>query len=794
MDKEQGKVPNSTENKQGEVTNQSAEMNTEDTVNANMADIPNTPVTSGTKRPLSLSPMTEEDMAENKKQGKDIMVSPPMLQDPKRRGLSSDKTENQRIGEGTGNDPTQGQGEGPMNCKTNVADQNNNSNVPNLNQTEKSEKDGGEAAELDSLLSTRTVRKASLRGKKQRRQTGNVDPDTIVSEGTTSDTQNVGDVGSARQTGNRAVRQIQGNTQNISEMALQKIQRGRGRPRSRTASVDRAPKAQDIYSLLLEIKDKQEAGQTDIGLLSSKMGEMQQNLDVNLDKLNVKTKEIDIRVTKIQCNQVLNEEKIEDIESRTAKLEDEIVRHKRGYDEVNDKCAERVSQVEYELAADIETVKNNIEEQMAYERQIQMQLENKFANFTRELEVENSKMKENMKELKQDLESLKVQNADLASTRSEGSGSNSGASSHSMFSHASDNHETDDLYMFGDSSFSLIFDGIREMRHENLYELVHHCVTDMGIPMNISDIESVTRLGIREEVVKRPRPIKVILKDQTIRDQIFYFKSRLRYTSIFKAVMIHREERKDIRVRLAKLKQVGLTAKKMGHRVEFHLDLCQIRIDGVVYTTIGLNQIPKKFTYELRHVKPPPVNHRRLSLFQKCRRKSDNVIMVGPSLQKTPFGLGFFSIHCFLSNFHHCDINFEGQSYTCLEQGYQCIKAKVCKDEKALTEIMKCKRPADMKRLGADIVTNERWECIKLEVMEELVFCKFRQNKVLYNCLLNTRPHNLIECTLDEFWGAGCLLGSIALNEGCWPGQNYLGKILVRVRSQLAIELEESKK
>ena len=143
---------------------------------------------------------------------------------------------------------------------------------------------------------------------------------------------------------------------------------------------------------------------------------------------------------------------------------------------------------------------------------------------------------------------------------------------------------------------------------------------------------------------------------------------------------------------------------------------------------------------------PRPVNYRRLSLDRKCKTKSDNVIMVGLSLQKTPYGLGFFSIQCFLSNFYRCDLVYRGQAYTCLEQGYQCSKAKICHDDQAFDAILRSDWPADMKRLGGDIVTNNQWEKLKLEIMEDLVFCKFKQNEILFNCLLNTRPHNLIEC------------------------------------------------
>ena len=214
----------------------------------------------------------------------------------------------------------------------------------------------------------------------------------------------------------------------------------------------------------------------------------------------------------------------------------------------------------------------------------------------------------------------------------------------------------------------------------------------------------------------------------------------------------------------------------------------EIRIDGCVYSTLTLDNIPKRFMPEAK--KPSPINVRRLTIFQKCRRKSENVIMVGPSLQKTPYGLGFFSIYSFLSNFHKCDIIHRNQRYSCLEQGYQCIKARLNNDEDAYQYILNATQPSDMKRRGDRIVTNEAWEKIKLDVMEELVFCKFKQNKILYNCLMNTRHHNLIECTLDEFWGTGCIFGGVALEDGSWTGHNYLGKILVRVRTQLSIELE----
>ena len=164
--------------------------------------------------------------------------------------------------------------------------------------------------------------------------------------------------------------------------------------------------------------------------------------------------------------------------------------------------------------------------------------------------------------------------------------------------------------------------------------------------------------------------------------------------------------------------------------------------------------------------------------------------MVGPSLQKKTLGLAFYSENCFLSNFDPARLYFNGQPYSSLEQGYQCTKAKVYQNQRAFEAILNAETPALMKRIGSEIVVDSKWNSLRLRVMEDLLFAKFRQNKNLYYSLLNTRPLNLIEATLDEFWGAGCLLKSIALEERCWEGQNKLGTLLLKVRTALVRELE----
>ena len=146
----------------------------------------------------------------------------------------------------------------------------------------------------------------------------------------------------------------------------------------------------------------------------------------------------------------------------------------------------------------------------------------------------------------------------------------------------------------------------------------------------------------------------------------------------------------------------------------------------------------------------------------KCTTKADSVTIVGPSLQRTIRGLAFCSANCFLSNFFLCDFHYRGEAHICLEQGYQRTKAIICTDDKALHIIMGTRVQVLMKHTKQKIQTSEESEYNKVRVMENLLFCKFRQNQRISFLLINTRPLYLIVSTMDRFWGAGCMIGKIS--------------------------------
>ena len=72
------------------------------------------------------------------------------------------------------------------------------------------------------------------------------------------------------------------------------------------------------------------------------------------------------------------------------------------------------------------------------------------------------------------------------------------------------------------------------------------------------------------------------------------------------------------------------------------------------------------------------------------------------------------------------------------------------------------------------------WEQVKDRIMEEIVRAKFSQNEELKEQLLATGDAQLVEGNRwnDRYWGVDIRSG---------VGENHLGKILMKVRSELRI-------
>ncbi len=133
---------------------------------------------------------------------------------------------------------------------------------------------------------------------------------------------------------------------------------------------------------------------------------------------------------------------------------------------------------------------------------------------------------------------------------------------------------------------------------------------------------------------------------------------------------------------------------------------------------------------------------------------------------------GFFGDYRWLSNFHLCDVEFEGLVYPSSENAYQAAKVRTF-DRIGFIDCS----PAASKRIWKPLTrfTREEWDEVKEYYMQKIVFEKFARNKDLRDLLVATYPKYLEERNAwkDTFWGVDIKLG----------GKNKLGMMLMAIRN-----------
>lgn len=135
---------------------------------------------------------------------------------------------------------------------------------------------------------------------------------------------------------------------------------------------------------------------------------------------------------------------------------------------------------------------------------------------------------------------------------------------------------------------------------------------------------------------------------------------------------------------------------------------------------------------------------------------------------------GFFGEYIFLSNFYLCKIEFNGMVFPSVENAYMASKSIKIEHQKRYLYI----QPAHAKKLGALLTIREDWYEVKLGFMYEFNLQKYTNHPELKKLLLDTGSKYLEETNSwnDRFWG---VFNGI--------GKNNLGKILMRIRSELQV-------
>lgn len=136
---------------------------------------------------------------------------------------------------------------------------------------------------------------------------------------------------------------------------------------------------------------------------------------------------------------------------------------------------------------------------------------------------------------------------------------------------------------------------------------------------------------------------------------------------------------------------------------------------------------------------------------------------------------GFFEDHRFLSNYHVCEIIYDGRVYSSTESAYQSAKFP-----DSLRKQFVYLSPLEAKKLGNSLKMNkeqiERWNMKRLDVMREVCEYKFFNHPELRTMLLATGDKYLEE---TNYWG-DTFYGVYKSK-----GENHLGKILMDIRNKI---------
>lgn len=144
----------------------------------------------------------------------------------------------------------------------------------------------------------------------------------------------------------------------------------------------------------------------------------------------------------------------------------------------------------------------------------------------------------------------------------------------------------------------------------------------------------------------------------------------------------------------------------------------------------------------------------------------------------------------FLSNFHPSPVRIligaEWAKCATVEHAYQASKTL---NKRWRTKIVECPTPGAAKRMGNKIERVVYWDDVKTIIMLELLRQKFSRAKFRHK-LLATGSRSLIEGNHwhDNFWGV-CSCdrrdSEFGALDGCNGGQNWLGRLLERVRADV---------
>lgn len=143
------------------------------------------------------------------------------------------------------------------------------------------------------------------------------------------------------------------------------------------------------------------------------------------------------------------------------------------------------------------------------------------------------------------------------------------------------------------------------------------------------------------------------------------------------------------------------------------------------------------------------------------------------------------------SQWYNCGFSHKNLVFNCCEQAMMWEKAMLFGDKKIALDILRETRPAKHKELGRKVsgFDSKIWDANCKQIVYNINKAKFTQNKKLLKILMDTAGTTLVEASpFDKIWGIGLSADHPdASNRSKWPGKNWLGEVLTKLRNDLEV-------
>lgn len=302
---------------------------------------------------------------------------------------------------------------------------------------------------------------------------------------------------------------------------------------------------------------------------------------------------------------------------------------------------------------------------------------------------------------------------------------------------------------------SIIINGLDEAADENPVQKAFSFLKCIDDSLKLEDIDIAYRIRSLDtrNVDKTSRSLIVTFYGLSKKRCIMDKKNNLRNNQDYQQVFVNDDLPAEARQSRENMREISSYAREKGYVSKVSGD--KLTVNGRVYFPHELDLLPKEINLEKI----------------RTRKRGDGIAFQGET-------------SC-LSNFFPCKIGMMGQIFNCSEQAYQYMKCIACGKEETAHKIMLLSLPREIKNKGDKTDSTPKWENMKLEKMEEIVVQKFLQNPDLLQKLCDTGNYTLYEATSNLYWGCGLRLNSRLWSSGMVPGKNHMGQILMNVRDKM---------